>query len=621
MKVFISILCMSFFFACEHRNKKEDSYPALSPDPHSFSFPSKARTTHLNLDIECNFEKKQIIGTALYDIQQNASDEIVLDMMNLKIDDVWIIDENAVEKKAEFQLGETDPILGTPLKIKINSTTKKIKINYKTGEDAIALQWLSAGQTNTKEKPYLLTQSQSIYARSWIPCQDGPGVRFSYHATVKVPEGLMAVMSATNPRILSPDGHYEFDMEIPIPAYLLALAVGDFSFRPLGNRTGVYADSLTLNQAVWEFEDLEKMVEQAEALYGQYPWGRYDVIVLPSSFPFGGMENPRLTFLTPTVIAGDRSLTSLLAHELAHSWSGNLVTNATWEDFWLNEGFTTYFENRIMEALYGKSYADMLSLLGYQDLLQTMHQMGDSNELTKLKLQLRGKDPEEALTDIAYEKGKTLLRYLEERIGRKEWDGFLRSYFERYKFQSGTSEMFVDFLQYYFKPFSPGILDTVNSWIYKPGLIPYHPNYNNSRFENIDSQLRVFTAHPDVHTLQTQNWSSHEWVYFLRHLRVDTTGTTRKSLDKEFHLSKSGNAEISFCWLNYLIDCGASKEDLSLIENFLNRVGRRKFVAPLFESLINHGKTSEAKAIYEKVKTSYHPITRHSIDQILYPKI
>ncbi|MEP7196344.1 MAG: M1 family metallopeptidase [Saprospiraceae bacterium] len=621
MKIYAYLIIFIVFIQCKNNTNPIVQTAQKRPDPHSFSMPQLARTTHLDLDFICDFDQKIIHGIATYDIENFGAQEIILDAMHLNIQEVLTIDKDNQETKSNFTLGNEDAIIGQAIHIPIQANTIKIKIKYQTTNQATALQWLNKEQTNSKKFPYLLTQSQSIYARSWIPSQDGPGIRFTYHANVKVPKGMMAAMSATNPQQRTADGLYSFDMDIPIPAYLMALAVGDFDFKPIGKRTGVYADSSLLDKAVWEFTDLEKMLESAETLYGEYPWKRYDVIVLPSSFPFGGMENPKLTFLTPTVIAGDRSLTSLLAHELAHSWSGNLVTNATWEDFWLNEGFTTYFENRIMESLYGKSYADMLNLLGVQDLHKTLNELGDTNMLTKLKLDLKDISPEDALTDIAYEKGKLLLRYLEERMGRKDWDEFLKAYFTKFKFKSNTTEGFLSFLDSYFPKMPTGVRDTVQTWVYKTGLLEYSPSYDNSRFSKVEDQLNSFILKPNTMQLMTKEWSTHEWLHFIRHLPSDSSHVLINILDSKFHLNQSGNSEIAAVWLNYLINNGIRDNQMPYVEHFLLAVGRRKYVLPLFEDLTKQGRTKEAKAIFEKAKAGYHPITVLSVEDLLYPKI
>ncbi|TYZ06620.1 hypothetical protein FY528_17270 [Hymenobacter lutimineralis] len=388
--------------------------PFSSPqDPHSYARPADVRVHHLTLDLAVDFSTRTLAGQATWLLEHLAgsSQELWLDTRDLHIDAISLNDPAG--PALAWALGAADAILGQALRIELPAGASAVCVRYRTTPGAAALQWLSAEQT-AGNQPFLFTQSQAILARTWLPCQDSPGVRFTYDATVRVPTDLLALMSATNPQTRNPGGEYTFRMTQPIPAYLMALAVGDVAFAPLSSRTGVYAEPATLPTAASEFRDLEQMVAAAEELYGPYRWERYDLLVLPPSFPFGGMENPRLTFVTPTILAGDRSLTSLVAHELAHSWSGNLVTNATWNDFWLNEGFTVYFERRIMEKLYGRPYADMLQVLGNTALHHTLAELGETSPDTHLQLNLAGRDPDEGLNEIAYEKGNYLLLTLEQ---------------------------------------------------------------------------------------------------------------------------------------------------------------------------------------------------------------
>jgi aminopeptidase N len=384
-------------------NTTTPSTIALPTDPHSFASRSPARVQHLALDLAVDFETCTLSGSATWQLAEpGAATEVVFDTRDLTIESVEVLDTNGTAAPATFTLdGTSDPVLGQALSIALKPVTTAVRIHYHTAPTAAALQWLAPEQTAGTE-PFLFTQSQAILARTWLPCQDSPGIRFTYEATVRVPAHLLALMSAENPEQLSDSGEYRFRMAQPIPAYLMALAVGDLAFAPLSHRTGIYAEPATLPVATHEFADLEKMVAAAEELYGPYRWERYDLLVLPPSFPFGGMENPRLTFVTPTILAGDRSLTSLIAHELAHSWSGNLVTNATWNDYWLNEGFTVYFERRIMEHLYGGEYADMLQVLGRAALHHTIEEIGVASPDTHLHLALAGRDPDEGLSEIAY---------------------------------------------------------------------------------------------------------------------------------------------------------------------------------------------------------------------------
>ncbi|HEX5171272.1 MAG TPA: M1 family aminopeptidase/hydrolase, partial [Cyclobacteriaceae bacterium] len=412
----------------------------MTVDPHSFSRPGEAIVTHLSWIANVDFETKIISAIATWSVDQIERDQIILDTKALDISSVV----NDRGEALHFELGKSDSVLGQALKIKLLPGTKKISITYSTHQNAEALQWLLPQQTADKKYPFLFTQSEAILARSWIPCQDSPGVRFTYDAKVTVPNDLLVLMSASNPQQKNDSGVYHFEMKQPIPSYLMALTVGDVSFKSISTRSGIYAEPSVVDTAVWEFADLEKMIAGAEELYGPYRWDRYDVIVLPPSFPFGGMENPRLTFATPTVLAGDRSLTSLIAHELAHSWSGNLVTNATWNDFWLNEGFTVYFETRIMEKLYGRSYAEMLASLNLQSLkdeIKDLEEKGLAKD-TKLKLDLAGRNPDDGVTEVAYNKGYYFLRLIEEKFGREKFDAFVKDYFSENAFKSMDTERF-----------------------------------------------------------------------------------------------------------------------------------------------------------------------------------
>jgi len=359
----------------------------LFVDPHSFSSP-EATVTHLEWDAEVDFDAQEIHATAVWTLSEAHGDQVVFDTKALQIESVLLDGQ-----EAQWSFGAEDDLLGAALVVyDLTPASKEVSISYTTTEGAEAVQWFPAELTQGGRMPFLFTQSQAILARTWIPCQDRPGVRFTYNAKVKVPEGMLALMSASNPTQKSATGSYEFTMPQPIPSYLMALGAGDLEFIALGERSGVYAEPEMVRNAAFEFGQTEKMIEKAEELYGPYYWGRYDMLVLPPSFPFGGMENPRLTFLTPTVIVGDLSLVSLIAHELAHSWSGNLVTNGTWNDFWLNEGFTVYFEMRIMERVYGPDFADMLVALSYDDLQKELAEMLENDpEATILKQNLAGK--------------------------------------------------------------------------------------------------------------------------------------------------------------------------------------------------------------------------------------
>ncbi|MCU1244330.1 MAG: family peptidase, partial [Acidobacteria bacterium] len=416
----------------------------LSADPHSYANPREVSVDHLSLDLSVDFAKKVLSGTAtLTIVNHTGARELVLDSNGLRIAAVTLQPGGS---SSAFTLAPPDPILGSALHIPIEPATRQVTIRYTTSPEAGGLQWLEPSQTAGKQQPFLFTQSEAIFARSWIPCQDSPGVRITYDATIHVPAELLAVMSAGgNPTARNAAGVHRFEMPQRIPSYLLALSVGDLGFQSLGTISGVYAEPSVLPRAAYELADVPKMIAAAESLYGPYRWGRYDVLVLPPSFPFGGMENPRLTFATPTILAGDRSLVSVISHELAHSWSGNLVTNATWNDLWLNEGFTNYFERRIDEKLHGREFADELALLGAGELAEEMPTLAGAD--TALSLKLAGRDPDEGSNSVAYEKGALFVAMLEHAVGRERLDLFLRRYFDTFAFQSMDAPTFLDYLR------------------------------------------------------------------------------------------------------------------------------------------------------------------------------
>jgi aminopeptidase N len=584
-------------------------------DLHTLSNADSVDMKHLSLDLEIDLKTKKLGGWAIWDIDNRKSiSTLRLDNNNLKIDSV-LVDG----KHSSFSFGDKQEHLGAALLIPIEKTTKKVAIKYAASQDATALQWLEASQTTGKKFPFLYTQSESIYARSWVPCPDGPGIRFSYSARIKVPQGMMAVMSANgNPQQANDSGIYHFDMDKAIPAYLLALAVGDIRFKQVDERTGVYAEPEMIEKVHYEFADMGKMVVTAEKLYGPYRWGRYDVIVLPPGFPIGGMENPKLTFCTPTVIAGDRSLVNLIAHELAHNWSGNLVTNATWDDIWMNEGFTVYFERRISEAMNDKTYVDMLWELGYQNLEAAVEDFGKDSRKTWLKQDLKGKDADEGLSDIPYEKGALFLCLIEQNVGREQWDTFLKQYFSEHAFQTITTEKFLSYLDKNLLKGDSALykkLD-INAWVYGPGIPSNAPRAAMQRFEQVNMQRSNFLKDNNALGLITKGWTTHEWLHFLRKMPKPLNIKQMTALDAAFQFTKAKNSEIADLWFimslaaNYTI---AYPE----MERFLSVTGRQKFILPLYSEMVKTGKTNMAKDIYQKYRANYHPLAQGKLDKIV----
>ncbi len=596
-------------------NKEDQSDELILPmgsDDHSYANIAQVKTNHIHMDMNVDFESKQLKGEVRLDIENIAkTDSLILDVDNLHIQHVTLDDGS----KANFKIGKRDPIFGSPMLINIKPNTKSVTIAYETDPNSKALQWLSPEQTAGKQHPYLFTQGQAILTRSWIPSQDAPALRITYSADIHVPSELMAVMSASNPRERSESGDYHFEMKQSIPAYLIALAVGDLEFRAIGERTGVYTEPKMAAASENEFADMEKMLIAAEGMYGKYKWDRYDVIVLPPSFPFGGMENPRLTFATPTILAGDKSLVSLIAHEMAHSWSGNLVTNASWDDFWLNEGFTVYFENRIMEEVYGKDYADMLMLISEQDLRKEIEELDERD--THLKLDLEDRDPDEGLTAIAYDKGAFFLKMLENAAGRERWDEFLKNYFQEHQFETITTEKFVKYLnENLIEPENLNV--NIDEWIYGPGLPASHIKIMSEKFAKVDEAAEAMKNGKDLTEIafDASDWAYQQNLHFIRSIPTDYGPDKMAEIDKAFGYSKSGNSEILAEWLVQSIRRGYDVDKETT--DFLTRVGRRKFLTPIYSELI---KTEEGKKraleIYEMARPNYHAVSYITLDGML----
>lgn len=615
-KLFLVPFFLLFICCKKEETKKEIIALNAVKDEHSFSEPSIAVAKHLDLDISVNFDTQTISGKASWQIDNiSKGNEIIFDENTLEIQKVTLGDD---DKPTEFHLGNEVEFHGKPLHIKIEPKTTKVNIYYNTTKNAIALQWLNPLQTADKKYPFLFSQGESIWSRTWIPCQDSPSVRFTYNAKVTVPKDLMAVMGAENPQLKNATGVYSFKQTKAIPSYLMAIAVGDLQFQSIDNRTGVYAEPSVLKKAAWEFAELGNMVKAAEKLYGHYRWGRYDVLVLPPSFPYGGMENPNLTFLTPGVLAGDRSLTSLLAHELGHSWSGNLVTNATWDDIWLNEGFTTYVEHRIGEEVFGKSEALMQDVLSRKVLADNMTEYGKGNPDTRLKVSTSGRNPDDGLSDIPYEKGYAFLQTVEAAVGREKFDAFIRSWFDDHAFQSVTTE---DFVAYFNKNLIKG--DTtlaekidLKAWVYKPDIPANITSPVSDDFDRIDNIQKTWRQ-TGIKGLGIKIKSTNEKQHFIDYLPNDLTQGEIASIDKEFNFTKRGNFIIKRQWFVQLIK-HQYKAAYPDIESFMIATSRTGSLMTLYKEMV---KTPEGKAwakkIFERAKSGYHLTTVEAIEGIL----
>jgi aminopeptidase N len=596
-----------------------------SRDYHTYSNAAEFRVRHLDLDLAADFEARRLSGTAELTLDRvaPAATRIVLDTNGLDVREAWLVDRGTKTKLA-FELGARHPVLGRPLTLELPTSAAgrpqvTVRVAYATSPDAQGLQWLTPAQTAGKRHPFLFSQSQSIYARTWIPLQDTPQVRYTFRARVRTPMPLRAVMGAVNDPQAPLDGDFTFEMPQPIPSYLMAIAVGDLVFRPTGPRSGIYAEPPVVEKAAREFADTEKMIQAGERLFGPYRWGRYDLLILPPSFPFGGMENPRLTFATPTVIAGDRSLVALVAHELAHSWSGNLVTNASWRDFWLNEGFTVFCESKIVGELYGADRRSQEDSLGAQTLRRNLDELPARDEI--LAVDLRNRDPEEGFTEIPYEKGRHFLVWLESRVGTPAFMRWLRGYFDEFAFRSIDTETMLAYLERTLLAQNPGrfTMADVRQWVYEPGLPPSAVFATSDAFAKVDAERARFLGGTPAAQLVTRGWTTQQWQHFLDNMPPTLSPARLADLDAAFGFTNSGNAEIEFSWFRNAIR-NRYAPAYPKLEQYLVTIGRRKLIKPLYEDLMKSTVAADrefARRVYAQARPGYHPIAQAALDPIV----
>ncbi len=620
--VLISITVL--FVSCANDDGPADSYDPAH-DYFSFANTEQFLTRHLELNLEVDFSTEQMRGHAILhmEVLDTTATEIVLDTRDLRIEQVSFLSGDGTKTTAQYRFGDSDAVLGTPLIIHVPADAAQqaeisVRLDYETSPESSALQWLPPELTAGGKQPLMFSQSQAIHARSWVPLQDTPTVRFTYDATVRTPSELLAVMSANNDPLTPRGGEYRFEMPQPIPSYLLAIAVGNFYFAPLGEDTGVYTEPELLDASAYEFADTQDMLDAAEKQFGPYRWGRYDLLVLPPSFPYGGMENPRLSFITPSLLAGDRSLVSVVAHELAHSWSGNLVTNATWRDGWLNEGVTSYLEARLMEIIYDNDRVDEERVIGYEELLLNFDYV--PIEQQPLAPRFDTGDPDDFQGTIAYHKGQLFLQYLENEFGREAFDSFLASYFDAFAFQTITTEVFVDYLDANLLQPQPGIVSRqqVEQWMYEPGLPDDAPIPRSSTLDGAASSARAWAlGETDVQDIPVAEWSPQAMVHFLNNLPADLGSDRLRELDEALGLSETRNAEIGRTWFIQVAQRRYEPAYAKLQEH-LNRYGRTRLVQPVYGAMAANGQDRElAMSMFADARSKYHPITVAAISRVL----
>lgn len=593
-----------------------DEHASVRLDPHSFANVAQLRVKHAALDLDVDFDARELRGHVDLEFVRHDAEakELVLDTRGLVVENVWQ-KLGAEWQETAYRLDTPDPILGRALRIAVDVHTSVVRVAYRTRPTASGLQWLQPAQTSGGKHPFLFSQSQAIHARSWVPLQDSPQVRLTYEARIHTPKALRAVMGAEDQ---TPEGeveNYVFRMPQAIPSYLIALAVGDLGFQAMSDRTGVYAEPSVLQVAAKEFEDTEQMIQVTESIYGPYRWGRYDLLILPPSFPYGGMENPRLTFVSPTVIAGDKSLVSLIAHELAHSWSGNLVTNTNWNNFWLNEGFTNHLTFRIMEELYGPRQGMMERSIGYSNLLISFANLADPRDHT-LAPDISSRNPDEGVTSVPYNRGALFLWNLQQAVGTERFDAFLRGWFEKYAFQSVTT---ADFLAY-LRAELPELAATapIHAWLYQPELPEGYLIPQSGAFAVVDARREAWLAGEiTVTEMGSDAWSTREWEHFLNSCKQDLTSSQLDDLATGLGLNSTASQILASKWFEIAI-LNNYAPAYPVLEPFMEKIGRMKLILPLYRGLAQTPEGAErARAIYQRAKASYHPIAQGAIERIL----
>ncbi len=619
---------------------------AASPpvhDPHSQSDPTRVAVHHLGLALTVDFPERRLRGHVVLVLDRrdrsaplrlDTSEELEVTGVDVGSLPASLRDRSAPVaeladagwRPAEFRREPVTPDLGRALVVDLPEAVDLVRVHYRTGAGASGLHWLAPAQTGSRRHPFLYTQSEAIQARSWIPCQDSPGVRITYDAALAVaapaddpaPDALFAVMAAGESS-RGDDGRFRFVTREPIPSYLVSLAVGELARREVGPRSAVWAEPGVLDRAAEELAGTEKLVAAAEAIAGPYPWGRYDLLILPPAYPLGGMENPRLNFVSPTVLAGDRSLVGLIAHELAHSWAGDLVTNATWGDTWLNEGITTYLENRIIESVYGRQRAELEALLGYQALERTLAATADHPEQQRLAVDPDQNRPGAGFSAIGYQKGALFLRALERSHGRPVFDRFLHRWFSEHAFRSVTTAEFVAFAHRELpaRPAAGPPVD-IDRWLHRPGLPEAAPRPSSEAYQRVVAAAGEFAAgRLSAADLAGRGFSPIELEHLLHALPADLGLRELTALDRSFHFTASHNSEILDAWL--LLTVGKRyRPATERMRAFLTEVGRFKLVAPLYERLNTTAEGRRwARKVYREARSGYHVWLRHHLDQLL----
>ena len=580
--------------------------------------------TNINVHFIVDFDNKKVDGEVTISFKALEDGEvIILDTKSLLIKSVKDNTGNELDFKLDnyYRLESH----GVPLKIYkeySKDDTFDITIEYSTTKDCMAIDWLEPEQTSGGKYPFMYSQCQSILCREMLPIQDTPAVKMPVQISITVPEELIGLAAGLFVEEINNGNNKTFiyALDIPIPSYLIAIAAGDIGSQNVSERCTIYAEKTVVEKAAWEFSDTEKFLKIAENYIGEYVWEQYNILVLPPSFPFGGMENPTLTFLTPSLIAGDKSLVSVVAHEISHSWTGNLVTNENWPDFWLNEGFTMFIERKILSSHKDKDMAKLDAMVGLSNLKADIIAFGESKSFSSLEPNLLGRNPDDAFNKVPYEKGFNLLYYLENKVNNDDiFQKFMRSYID--KFKKGVVK-YMDF-RTFFETFIKNnvkdwekILNDIDwdTWVFAPGFPPVENDFSNKYADEVDQAVKDFYENKlgDDFVKKFKDWFTLLKQNFLNKIKesdIELSETQLEFLNEKLELIQGKyNVEVSCSYYLTVLYHGtlSTKFEESLVD-FLGKHGRINYIRPLFSALARRNKELAIKTL-DKYRNFYHSI-------------
>lgn len=583
------------------------SYPIANS---SFTNADQVTTTHADISLFLDFNTKIVQGTVTYQFLslQDGLTHVILDTKYLII--------KSVESANSWTMGQTHDVIGTPLAIELPQPVSaqqsfSLTIHYETTDKCTGLTWMSPSNTSGKKHPFCFTQCEAIHCRTLLPTQDSPQVKFTIDYSIEVEVPYTVAAGAIFKSIVDqPNNRRRFlsSLKIPIPAYLVAFAAGNIVSQEVGPRSRVYCEPEILEASVYEFGETETFLSTAENLLTPYEWEEYNILVLPGSFAYGGMENPTLTFMTPTLIAGDRSLTSTVGHEIAHSWTGNLVTNRNWEHFWLNEGFTVYVERKILERMFGVPVAHMHGLVGRKGLQEAVDFYGHDSNFTRLNLNLGDVDPDDAFSRVPYEKGYTLLMVLEQKVGEERFLSFLRDYIMRFRLKTVVSDDFVEMFGRYF----PDVQVDWQTWLRGTGMPHEYPVLDDSLEKQVNETYeRVKVPGYEFVGNEVDGWRVDQIVMLLEKCCADVKPHYRQ-MGVMLHFNSSNNYEIKYRWVTIIILLNMV-ENFDQIRYFLTTQGRMKYVRPIYRLLIKNGHLELAQDLFNMTRDYYQLSVVHLI--------